>query len=261
MSNYKSTPSLLLIFFSSFLIANLGFLPLNAQEEAVSEPEEYEEISEKTEQFLNQELHPKNKLNKKSWKKNSETFDFREEKQKEEEDKKEKKKKIVEKKVTKISPWIKDLIKYSLFSVVIVFLVILLYKLVTGNSIFANKKIEKQLSFSIEEIEENLFEANMDQFIAQSIAAKEYKMAIRLYYLNVLKILAEKNLIVYKKDKTNGNYIVEIMDNSLQKEFKECTSIYEYVWFKEEVNFEKDDFEKAVPTFKDIIQKASSINS
>jgi rRNA maturation endonuclease Nob1 len=89
MSNYKSTPSLLLIFFSSFLIANLGFLPLNAQEEAVSEPEEYEEISEKTEQFLNQELHPKNKLNKKSWKKNSETFDFREEKQKEEEDKQE----------------------------------------------------------------------------------------------------------------------------------------------------------------------------
>lgn len=260
MRDLRLKPYLILIFLTSFLVGIIGLLPLKAQEVAIPESDEYEENSELTEKFLNQEISPKNKLNKKSWEKISEEFDYRDsikvKKEKTEEEKKE-----VKEKETQLSPWIKDLIKYSLFSVVIIFLVILLYKLITGNSIFGNKKIEKQISFSIEEIEENLFEADIEKFIDQSVSAKDFKMAIRLYYLNVLKILAEKNVIIYKKDKTNGNYIVEIMDNSLQKEFKDCTSIYEYVWFKEKVVFEKNDFEEAVPVFNDIIQKASSINS
>jgi hypothetical protein len=252
----------IIFFITVFIIGYLGSTSsLKAQKEEVPVSEEYEEeVSELTEKFLNQKISPKNLFDKKKWGKSSEGFDYRDTITKEKE------KKVTDKKKEKkqdsdLSPLVKEIIKYSLFLVVIVVLVLLLFKLITGNSIFVNKKIVKQISFSIEEIEENLFEADIDKFILQTVSNKEYKMAIRLYYLNVLKILAEKNIILYKKDKTNGNYIVEIMDNSLQNEFKECTDIYEYVWFKEDVKFEKDDFEKAVPVFNDIILKASSTNS
>ncbi len=84
----------------------------------------------------------------------------------------------------------------------------------------------------------------------KAIAQKNYRLAVRYSYLNVLKQLEEKEIISWEQQKTNKDYIQEISEKNIKNSFEKLTRLYDFVWYgkfqinhiefaKVQANFEK----------------------
>lgn len=100
---------------------------------------------------------------------------------------------------------------------------------------------------------------DLNSQIEKCIQDKNYRLAVRLYYLWVMKILNEAHLIEFNIDKTNQDYTRELSKrNTLSRErlglFIQCTHYYEYLWFGNFVVSESA-FLRIEKTFKDFLTK------
>jgi hypothetical protein len=81
--------------------------------------------------------------------------------------------------------------------------------------------------------DEDLHDIDLENLLKQAIDQKEFRLAIRYYYLTSLKGLSTKKIIDYHKDKTNSEYLFEIENKALKSQFSYLSYIYTYVWYGE----------------------------
>jgi Domain of unknown function (DUF4129) len=116
-----------------------------------------------------------------------------------------------------------------------------------------NRKVGSETTIDLDNIEQYLQESDLDKYLKQALAQKEYKQAIRLYYLMQIKALAAKQYIEWTKEKTNRQYLYELSSQpARQTAFRETTRIFERVWYGENT-FDVLDFERVEPMFKDFL--------
>lgn len=95
----------------------------------------------------------------------------------------------------------------------------------------------KRRSVAIEKHEEDdlvnqsIFDINYDQEINKAMASQNYRLAIRLLYLQTLKRLAEENIIQYKQERTNSDYVMQLYNTGYYKDFFRLTRHFEYAWY------------------------------
>ena len=88
-------------------------------------------------------------------------------------------------------------------------------------------------------ITEDIFAINYQKEIDKAAMQGNYRHAIRLMYLRLLKNMSEKNIIHYKQDKTNLDYLLQLHPTVYYKDFFRLTRNYEYSWYGQfEVNEE-----------------------
>jgi hypothetical protein len=80
--------------------------------------------------------------------------------------------------------------------------------------------------------------------IKQALEKKNYRLAIRYYYLFLLKLLTERELITWELQKTNDDYIQELSKSNLKPLFKKVTMLYDYIWYGE-FNIDGETYERA----------------
>jgi len=115
-----------------------------------------------------------------------------------------------------------------------------------------SKKITGSVTASdLEEIEDNLEESDIESFLKKAIEDNDYKVAIRLYFLMAIRDLSKNNLIKWKKDKTNRDYIRETRSQNFGNDFKETAHIYEKAWY--------GDFDVMYTDFKEIEKKFKTL--
>ncbi|MFK5879377.1 MAG: DUF4129 domain-containing protein [Flavobacteriaceae bacterium] len=131
------------------------------------------------------------------------------------------------------------IIPYLVLLVVLI-LTIKYFLKVNTNSIISGKS-EKAKVF-ITEDEEIIYNKDIKKLIAKAVAQKNYRLAVRYYYLLVLQKLQEKELIVYEQQKTNEDYIKEINEQNITLKFRDLTRLYDFVWYG---NFEINEIEFA----------------
>jgi hypothetical protein len=115
----------------------------------------------------------------------------------------------------------------------IAIIVFILHQLLSGDSLFApkNRKFESGLQINLENIEANLPEADLPDFIRQAAQAGDFRMAVRLHYLRLLQLLLEQKWIEWKKDKTNGDYLLEMQNRPAFGAFRQITGVFERIWY------------------------------
>ncbi len=89
----------------------------------------------------------------------------------------------------------------------------------------------KELDIRIEHIEDNLEEVNIPKLITKYETEKDYRTVVRLLYLEIIKSLAEKRMIKWKKEKTNNDYLREVKNTPVFKPLKETTLVFEKIWY------------------------------
>ena len=67
--------------------------------------------------------------------------------------------------------------------------------------------------------------------IEAAIAKNNYRIAIRLMYLQTLKLLTESNLIDWKINKTNATYVQELNGHQQQYPFIQLTNYFDKTWY------------------------------
>ncbi len=104
----------------------------------------------------------------------------------------------------------------------------------------------------LERIEENLNTADLDPLLQHAIAQENYTLAVRLYYLSILKKLSQQKLVFWKKDKTNRDYLRELSATNLYQPFQESTRAFEWVWYGDAV-VDKQDFDRLQGQFQNTL--------
>ena len=88
----------------------------------------------------------------------------------------------------------------------------------------------------------------------------DYTVAIRLKYLQALNELNRVNLVVWRKDKTNSDYINELQDFTQKAEFTLLTNYYENSWFGKFIPT-KSTYQNISAAFSSFISHLQSTNS
>lgn len=130
-------------------------------------------------------------------------------------------------------PLLTIIMKFITILIAAVALALLLKHFLGFGGIPWNKKIKPQelSEVKLKTIEENLHEAELDQYIRQAIEQEKYAMAIRLYFLAILKELSLLRVIRWKKNKTNREYLQELQNEPDYAGFQHTARIFERVWY------------------------------
>jgi len=120
---------------------------------------------------------------------------------------------------------------YALFVIAGVFIVLRLLEIdftaMLGRS-------PRRAPLAYDTMAENIHEVDFTTRLAEAEAAGNWRLAVRLGYLQLLKTLADGGLIQWQPDKTNHAYLVELpAAGPLRGAFREATRQFEYVWYGE----------------------------
>jgi hypothetical protein len=74
---------------------------------------------------------------------------------------------------------------------------------------------------------------SFEEAINQAIADGNYRLAIRLLYLQALKKLSDKSFIQWQINKTNSDYLGEVASKPWFSSFRMLTHSFEYTWYGE----------------------------
>ncbi len=120
----------------------------------------------------------------------------------------------------------------------------LLWVLIIGGFVFflitylasSNVGLFRKKNFVVPEEEsetmpEDIFSINYQKEIDKAAAAGNYRLAVRLMFLRLLKNMSEKDLINYKQSKTNFDYLTEVYNAPWYKQFFKVTRNYEFSWY------------------------------
>jgi hypothetical protein len=132
----------------------------------------------------------------------------------------------------------------------------LIYRFVGEGNIFSGSRkigVDSE-EIDLNNIEENLEIAELDPIIKKAIAAKNFPLAIRLYYLAILKELTLAGAIKWKKDKTNRIYVQEMQPHPLMATFRHVTTIFERVWYGDTA-LDEAGFEQIQPSFQNLLKE------
>ncbi len=113
-----------------------------------------------------------------------------------------------------------------------VFAAAIMFYLADSNvGLFRKKKKAFAADVEEEEIPEDIFAINYQKEIDKATVQGNYRMAVRLMFLRLLKNMSEKNIIRYQHDKTNLDYLMQLYTTGYYKDFFRITRNYEYSWY------------------------------
>ena len=69
--------------------------------------------------------------------------------------------------------------------------------------------------------------------LAAAEADGNYRLAVRLGFLSVLKHLTDRGLLDWRPEKTNADYLAEMPPSPLRSAFATAASQFEYAWYGE----------------------------
>lgn len=120
------------------------------------------------------------------------------------------------------------MLPYLILLIIIGFIIWLFIRLNPGESILSQG--EKPQVFYNEE-EKIIQSQDISQLLKDAINNKNYRLAVRYYYLQLLKTLNEKEIISYQYQKTNAEYLAEVGDEKYRLPLKKVMRIYDFIWY------------------------------
>lgn len=114
-----------------------------------------------------------------------------------------------------------------------VFLAVVIYYMAESGLFRRKRRVvtDNRKDPSLEEMPEDIFAIRYQQEIDKAVAGGDYRLAVRLQYLRLLKHMAEKNRIRYQQDKTNMDYLLQLYNTEYYHDFFRITRHYEYSWY------------------------------
>jgi hypothetical protein len=131
--------------------------------------------------------------------------------------------------------------QYVILAIVTGLVFYVLYKAGVLSYVFPRRELSGSTDYVIGQ--ENIDEKNFDEEISRALSDGDYRLAIRLQYLQTLKTLAAKQLINWKPDRTNQSYVQELAPYPYQSDFVLITRYFEFAWYGD-FQIEKSSYEE-----------------
>jgi hypothetical protein len=196
------------------------------------------------------------------WREVSQSLDWGEKEEEEEEKEKQSKKAELEEKkppsLSLFSGEVGKIISYCCLGLLVLAVFWIIYK---GRRGLKDAAVEVSLD-EIQKDEEHIeiTETDLDKLLRLAIADANFRLAIRIYFLDALKTLNHQKYIQWERSKTNGTYQRELIEQKFSPQFQSILLIYEIVWYGER-GLNETEFNQLSPLFvsfkKEIIESAT----
>jgi len=107
-----------------------------------------------------------------------------------------------------------------IFILIVAAIIFFLYK--TRPELFIRSKKKISIPYTIEE--ENIHRINFDKEIASALQSMDYRLAIRLLYLQTLRFLSDNHQIDWQIHKTPTEYLYEVTIHEMKQPFRLLTN-------------------------------------
>lgn len=144
------------------------------------------------------------------------------------------------------SPKMNVQISNIMYGLVALFLCIIVAAILRNTLGGSGQKLKKE---TIAALEEDIQKLDTKALIAQAVAEGNYRLAIRLNYLDILKKLDEKNWINWRRNKTNQDYVLELRKSKHGQEFAQLTRQFDISWYGD-FPISKELYEQIEPGFQ-----------
>jgi len=134
--------------------------------------------------------------------------------------------------IVKIVPYV--------IAAIVLFLLLKFFLKVNMRHIISGKTNKSTVQLT--EDEELIKNQDLSELIQQAVEQKNYRLAVRYYYLFALQKLSNHHIIDWQQQKTNEDYIKEIESHIIKQKFSSSTYLYDFVWYG---NFEINELEFA----------------
>ena len=116
-----------------------------------------------------------------------------------------------------------------------------------------NRQIARDgVEITVDNLEAYLHESDLERFLREALAQGNYALAVRLYYLQIIKSLSEKNLIRWSREKTNRDYLRELRGHPLAGPLRAATTVYEKVWYGNQA-LSAEEYGRLEPELKGVL--------
>ncbi len=106
---------------------------------------------------------------------------------------------------------------------------------------------------TVDNLETYLHETDLDRFLSEALAGQHFTLAIRLYFLQIIKALSQTGAINWSKEKTNRDYLREMRAHRLHEPFQQITGTYEQVWYGNTA-LDAAAFARLEPAFRSLLK-------
>ena len=125
-------------------------------------------------------------------------------------------------------PWFTTFIWVIVISI---FAAAVIYFLVQNKISIFSKTTETANEEETYEEHEDIFRISYSKHIQNAEKEKNYRLAIRLMFLQTLKIMSDAGIIHYQPDLTDLHYLQQLNQSKYYTEFFNVMRSYEYVWY------------------------------
>ncbi len=115
--------------------------------------------------------------------------------------------------------------------IIISFVAVVIWYLASSNVQLFRKAPKRILEEEQSDIAEDIFIIDYDKEISKATQERNYRFAVRLWYLRTLKELSDRNIISYGPEKTNSEYLDSLIGKSYYQDFFRLTRNFEYTWY------------------------------
>jgi hypothetical protein len=111
----------------------------------------------------------------------------------------------------------------------------IIFKLLSGKMNTRNKRINKKSTdVDLEDIsDESLTSGDYKHHLKEVVTTEDYREAIRMRFLLLLKVLQETGQIQWRNEKTNLDYLLVFSGTDHFKPFQELIWVFELTWYGE----------------------------
>ena len=106
-----------------------------------------------------------------------------------------------------------------------------------------NVTTSEEESLGLQISEENIHDLNFDDLLQEALENHNWRLAIRIRYLQTLKFLSDNELISWEPYKTNHEYSYEIEKPELRNQFERISYYFDYAWYGE-FDVDKEHYER-----------------
>lgn len=115
---------------------------------------------------------------------------------------------------------------------VAIFLAAIVYFMASNKvGFFAREAVNTTADVTIENIGENIFALQYKDLLQKALKENNYRLAVRIMYLQTLKLLNDRGLIQFQPELTNIDYLIQLKSSDKYRQFALITNHYEYVWY------------------------------
>ena len=111
------------------------------------------------------------------------------------------------------------------------FTAVLIWYLAISNITLFRKAAKKMEPVVAEGVTEDIFSLDYEAEIHKAVSEQNFRLAVRLLFLQTLKKLSQKSIIQYQTSRTNSDYLLQLFNTSYYKDFFKLTRNFEYTWY------------------------------